>query len=102
MANTQPTATPNMPYQMMSPHGKDSLCFHGKNIVDFLTKFEHFAGHASLTDSQKCDKIRIYLAKREKWVLDVLDGYLNKDWDSLKKELLSLYMSSAEKKTYQS
>ena len=76
-----------MPYQMLSPCGKDSLHFWGKNIIDFLTEFEHFAGHASLMDSQKCDEI---------------DGYMVKDWDSLKKELLSLYTSSTEKKTYQS
>ena len=97
MANTQTTTTvlPNMSYRMPSPRGKDSLRFRGKNIVDFLTEFEHFAGHASLTETQKCEEIRIYFAKKEKRVLDVLDGFV-------KKELQSLYTSSAEKKTYQS
>ena len=49
----------------------------------------------------KCQEIRIYFARKEKWVLDVLEGYINEDWQVLKRELLSLYMSSEEEKTYQ-
>src|SRR5258706_10638998 len=49
---------------------------------------------------KRCQEIRIYFARKEKWVLDVLEGYVNKDWQALKRELLSLYTSLEEEKTY--
>ncbi len=105
MANTAPieVANPhaNLLYHMPSPRGKSSLHFRGKDVDDFLTEYEHFAGHANLTDEKKCEEIRIYFSKREKHVLDVLEGYQRGDWSQLKSELKSLYMSSAERKTYQ-
>ena len=59
-------------------------------------------GHASLSEDQKCKEIRIYFAKKEKRVLNTLDGYVNKAWADLKTELQSLYTLSVEKKSYQS
>ncbi len=50
---------------------------------------------------KRCQEIRIYFARKEKRVLDVLEGYINEDWQALKRELLSLYMSLEEEKTYQ-
>ncbi len=64
-------------------------------------EYEHFAEHANLTEEKKCQEIRIYFAKKEKRVLDVLEGYLTGNWRSLKRELRSLYTSSSEKRTYQ-
>ncbi len=49
----------------------------------------------------RCKEIRIYFSKREKQVLDVLDGYTSGNWEDLKRELKSLYMSSVERKIYQ-
>src|SRR5260221_731731 len=80
--------------------GKNSLHFHGKNILEFLTEYQHAAKHANLMNEKKCQELRIYFMKKEKHVLDVLEGYINKDWQELKKELMSLYTSSEEKKTY--
>src|SRR5260370_31088818 len=91
----------NMLSRMPSPRGKNSLCFRGKNIEEFLTEYEQFAKHANLTENKKCQEIRIYFAKREKCVLDVLSSYCEENWRSLKRELRSLYMSSSEKRTYQ-
>ncbi len=91
----------NMLSQMPSPHGKNSLHFCGKNIEEFLTKYEHFAKHANLTENKKCQEICIYFTKREKCILDVLSSYCEENWRSLKRELCSLYMSSSEKCTYQ-
>jgi len=96
-----PITHTNLLYHMPSPRGKSSLCFHGKDVDDFLTEYEHFAGHANLTDERKCAEIRIYFSKKEKRVLDVLEGYQRGDWSRLKSELKSLYTSSAERKTYQ-
>src|SRR5258708_20361585 len=86
---------------MPSPSGKNWLQFQGKDIESFLTKYEHFATHANLTDQMRCKEIRIYFSKREKQVLDVLDGYTSGNWEDLKRELKSLYMSSVERKIYQ-
>src|SRR5258708_13586910 len=91
----------NMLSQMPSPHGKNSLHFRRKDIEEFLTKYEHFAKHANLTENKKCQEIHIYFGKKEKDVLDVLSGYHEENWRSLKRELHSLYMSSSERQTYQ-
>src|SRR5258708_16806681 len=107
MASPPPTPDPgvnvhlNMLSRMPSPRGKSSLRFRGKNIEEFLMEYEHFAEHANLTEEKKCQEIRIYFAKKEKRVLDVLEGYLTGNWRSLKRELRSLYTSSSEKRTYQ-
>ena len=86
---------------MPSPHSKNSLQFCGKDIEEFLTEYEHAAEHANLTDEKRCEEIRIYFSRKEKQVLEVLDGYVQGDWRSLKRELRSLYTSSAERKMYQ-
>src|SRR5258708_33283615 len=91
----------NILSRMPSPRGKNTLRFRGKDIDGFLSEYEHFALHANVTDRVKCEEIRIYFSKREKRVLDVLDGYAAGNWEALKEELRSLYTSSAGKKTYQ-
>src|SRR5258708_27871989 len=101
MASTIPTPKLNMISLMPSPCGKDSLHFQGKDIEDFLSEYEHFAAHTSLTDEVKCQEIRIYFSKKERHVLDVLDSYARGDWRALKQDLRSLYTSLAEKRTYQ-
>ena len=100
MASTLPTSELNMLSLMPSPRGKDSLRFRGKDIEDFLSEYEHFAAHASLTNEVKCQEIRIYFSKKERHVLDVLDSYAREDWRALKQDLCSLYTSLAEKRTY--
>ncbi len=105
MASPVPIPNPNIDVNMLShmpsPWGKSSLCFHGKDIDEFLSEYEHFAVHANLTDKKKCKEIRIYFAKKEKRVLDMLNSYLTRDWHGLKRELRSLYTSSAERQAYQ-
>src|SRR5258708_36444628 len=107
MASPPPTPAPGvnihltMLSRMPSTRGKSSLRFRGKNIEEFLMEYEHFAEHANLTEEKKCQEIRIYFAKKEKRVLNVLEGYLTGNWRSLKRELRSLYTSSSEKRTYQ-
>src|SRR6266436_1123947 len=106
MASPVPIHNPNININMLShmpsPWGKSSLCFRGKDIDNFLSEYEYFAVHANLTDEKKCEEIRIYFAKKEKHVLDVLTGcYLTRDWCRLKRELRSLYTSSAERQAYQ-
>jgi len=86
---------------MPSPCGKNSLHFQGKDIEGFLTEYEHFASHVNLTDEVKCEEIRIYFAKKEKQVLDILEGYVMLNWNNLKGQLQSLYMSSVERRIYQ-
>ncbi len=64
-------------------------------------EYEHFAIHANLTDEVKYEEVRIYFSKREKRVLDILEGYQTSDWVKLKRELRSLYTSSAKRRVYQ-
>src|SRR5258705_4586155 len=105
MANTAPAevANPqtNMLSRMPSPRGKNSLRFRGKDVDSFLVEYEHFMTHMNLTNEMKCKEIRIYFSKKEKQVLDVLEGYVTSNWEDLKQGLKSLYTSSAERKIYQ-
>src|SRR5258708_35480224 len=66
-----------------------------------LTEYEHFTSHVNLTDEAKCEEIQIYFAEKEKQVLDILEGYATLNWNNLKGQLRSLYMSSVERRTYQ-
>src|SRR5260370_5435697 len=106
MANTGPAAgTPaavtSMAHKMLSPDGKEALHFHGKDIDGFLGEYETAAQNSSLTDTQKCEGIRIYFSRKQKELLDVLPSFQAKDWIALKKQLESLYTSTAQKKVYQ-
>ena len=101
VAGMETNASVNMLSCMPGLRGKNSLHFWGKNILEFLMEYEQAAQQANLTDVKRCQEIRIYFARKEKWVLDVLEGYINKDWQALKRELLSLYTSLEEEKTYQ-
>ncbi len=100
VAGIEMNASVNMLSRMPGIHGKNSLCFHGKNILEFLMEYQCAAEHANLTNEKKCQELRIYFTKKEKHILDVLEGYINEDWQELKKELMSLYTSLEEKKTY--
>ena len=86
---------------MPSPCGKNALQFKGRDVEEFLAEFEHYAEMAQLTDERKCREVRLYFRKKEKRVLDVLQGYRVKSWTGLKDELRSLYTSSYEKRFYQ-
>src|SRR5258708_22146896 len=99
VAGMETNASVNVLSRMPGLHGKNSLHFWGKNILEFLMEYEQAAQQANLTDVKRCQEIRIYFARKEKWVLDVLEGYINEDWQVLKREL-SLYTSLEEEKTY--
>src|SRR5258708_22265222 len=99
MAGIEMNVSVNVLSRMPGIHGKNSLCFHGKNILEFLMEYECAAKHANLMNTKKCQELRIYFTKKEKCILDVLEGYINENWQELRKELMSLYTSSEEKKT---
>src|SRR5258708_5308511 len=100
-AGIETNASVNVLSRMPGICRKNSLRFCGKNILEFLMEYQCAAKHANLMNEKKCQELRIYFMKKEKCILDVLEGYINKDWQELKKELMSLYTSLEEKKTYQ-
>ena len=99
----------SVPLLMPSPRDKGTLKFKGKKIDEFLSKFEYYAECAQLTEPEKCRDIRFYFSKQEIEVLDILEGYQDRNWRQLKRELQSLYTSSSSpedcqkksKKTYE-
>ena len=91
----------NILSQMPSLQGRNSLCFQGKDINGFLSEYEHAASCMNLTDEAKCEEIQLYFMRKEKWVLDILEGYVAHNWNNLKGQLRSLYMSSAVMRIYQ-
>ena len=78
---------------MPNPHDKKDLHFKGKHIDKFLSKYECYVDCAHLTEVQRCEDLHFYFSKQEKWVLDILKGYQNRNWSQLIKELLLLYTS---------
>ena len=92
------TSIPNSimadPCSMPNPRDKGTLYFKGKDIDVFLSKFESYADRARLTEFWRCEFLRLYFSKKERRVLDVLEGYRCHSWDQLKEELWSLYASS--------
>src|SRR5258708_8893470 len=79
---------------MPNPHDKGLLHFKGKDINVFLAKYKGYADSAHLTEFQRCRFIHLYFSKKERKVLDILEGYQCHSWDKLKEELWSLYSSS--------
>src|SRR5260221_8428430 len=100
MASPPPSPDPgvninlNMLLPMPNPHDKGTLHFKGKDIDTFLAKFEYYADRANLTMVGRCKALHLYFSKKEKALLDILDGYRHQDWSQLKRELQSLYTSS--------
>src|SRR5258708_16244100 len=82
-------------YSMPSPHDKGTLHFKGKDIDAFLATYEYYAAHANLTMIERRNFIRLYFSKKEKELLDILEGYRHQNWSQLKQELQSLYTSSS-------
>src|SRR5258708_11189157 len=78
---------------MPNPCDKGLLHFKGKDIDVFLAKDKGYADHACLTEFRRCKFLRLYFSKKERQVLDILEGYWCHSWDKLKKELWSLYSS---------
>src|SRR5258708_4279622 len=89
-----PNSTMADPCSMPNPRNKGSLHFKGKDIDVFLSKFEYYTDRARLTEFQRCDFICLYFSKKERKVLDILEGFQCRDWGKLKEELWSLYSSS--------
>src|SRR5258708_7424392 len=81
---------------MPNPQEKGLLHFKGKRIDAFLSKYEYYADHAHLTKVGRCMTLRLYFSKKEKEVLDILEGYHYHNWSQLKRELQSLYSSSSD------
>src|SRR5258708_25364323 len=79
---------------MPNPRVKGCLDLKGKDIDVFLSEFEYYADCACLTEFQRCNFIHLYFSKKERRVLDILEGYQCRSWDQLKEELWSLYSSS--------
>ena len=82
-------------YSMPSPCDKGTLHFKGKDIDAFLATYEYYAAHMNLTMIERCNFIHLYFSKKEKELLDILEGYRHQDWNQLKQELQSLYTSSS-------
>ncbi len=97
MAN--PGVIISSPWPMPNPRNKEDLHFKGKHINVFLSKYECHADRARLTEVQRCEHLRLYFSKREKSVLDILEGYQNHNWSQLIEELLPLYTSLSESYT---
>src|SRR5258707_15872781 len=91
---TMSTLNSTIGMSMPNPHDKDSLHFKGRDIDVFLSKYEGYADHACLTEIQRCKFLHLYFSKKERRVLDILEGFQCHDWDKLKEELWSLYASS--------
>ncbi len=78
---------------MPNPRDKGLLHFKGQDINVFLLRFKYYTDRAHLTEFQRCEVLRLYFSKKERKVLDILEGFQCRNWSKLTEELWSLYSS---------
>src|SRR5260370_39924974 len=78
---------------MPGPHSQEAPQFRGRKIKKFLYEFELQAKSTKLSDAQKCEYIISYCKEKEAKFIQTLPGYESQQWDDLKDELLSYYLS---------
>src|SRR5258708_22606208 len=79
---------------MPNPRDKGLLHFKGQDIDVLLSRFEYYTDRAHLTEFQRCRFLCLYFSKKERKVLDILEGFQCRNWSKLTEELWSLYSSS--------
>jgi len=65
--------------------------FDGTDITEFLRRWNIECEDVGLSSSQKCDRVPFYCTPDVKDVVELLDGYLEKDWTKLEKDLKEQY-----------
>jgi len=80
------------PEQPGTPH------FDGMNVTEFLRRWNIECEDAGLTKSQKCDRFPYYCTDDVQSVVELLDGYLERNWDKLEEDLKEQYWQNDTQK----
>ncbi|KAF8328514.1 uncharacterized protein EI90DRAFT_3125909 [Cantharellus anzutake] len=91
MAIGPTVAAPIFYTPMPMPRSPDVPRFRGRQIIEFLSKYESLADAALFTEAQKCDFLTTYCTEKEVRFISMLDGFENPNWVLLKKDLLDFY-----------
>ena len=87
--------TPPLGYRvagvMPRPNQAGAMRFDKTDVTDFLRRWNIECEDYGLSDPQKCDRIIDYCSPEIREVIELLDGYTNRDWEALQAELKKLY-----------
>ena len=68
-----------------------ALYFDKANITDFLRRWNIECDDYNINDKRKCARIIDYCSPQTQEVIEVLDGYIESNWDKLQTELKDLF-----------
>ena len=76
---------------MPRPSQPGALYFDTSDVSEFLRRWNLECEDFGLSDPQKCTRIANYCSKSTKEVIELLPGYLERDWTKLQAELKHIY-----------
>ena len=82
------------------PHSEqpDAPCFDDKNVTEFLRRWNIECEDAEFINPQKCDRLPYYCTEQVQSVVELLDGYIDKNWDGLQTNLKEQYWQNDTQK----
>ena len=83
---------------MPRPGQPGAPLFDGIDITEFLRRWNIECEDVGLTKPQRCDRLPYYCTPNVKDVVELLDGYLEKDWDKLQNDLKDQYWQNDTQK----
>jgi hypothetical protein len=83
---------------MPRPEQSGAPRFDGTDITEFLRRWNIECEDVGYSDRQKCDRVPFYCTPDVKEVVELLDGYLERDWTKLEKDLKEQYWQNDTQK----
>ena len=74
------------------------MFFAKHNVTDFVRRWNIECEDYGITDAQKCARIIDYCSSDIREVVEMCDGYIEKDWPKLQTELKTLYWQYDQQK----
>ena len=76
---------------MPRPGQPGAACFDGKEVSEFLQRWNLECRDFGIPDDEKCERIPYYCTKEVKDIVEYLTGYTKNDWPKLQEQLKDLY-----------
>ena len=83
---------------MPRPGQTGALLFDKTNVTEFLRRCDIECDTFGLTAGERCVNLPLYCTPDTQDLVEVLPGYIDNDWELLKKDLKSLYSQYDKKK----
>ena len=83
---------------MPRPGQPGAPLFDDTNVTEFLRRWNIECEDVGFTKPQRCDRLPYYCTPDVKDVVELLDGYLESDWDKLQRDLKDQYWQNDTQK----